>query len=361
MITFSDLTNRLSRIKYHFDSKYQIHPILEEKLSEEDKEELIDSVSRYDEELNVFADAIRNWINEDYDKLIQKGIILGGPPGIGKTHTLRQVLYRLINEGLINNTKASIDGEEDPKYGVQGIRKYLLEHINEKGYFEDSALDWAYEHAQLPSYYKGSITPISLYVTGFFNRKPNTIVIFDDCDRVFDDSNCLNTLKALTDTTTIDDEGGRLVAINSPHINNRDRNPFKDFGINVPSSYTFKGRVICITNKLAIDEDEHLSAVLDRCHFHAMKLDKKDMYWKIMSIVANQYEKNDNDTVKDVIIDCIDWMLKYKEEILNMPRLSLRFAKKITSSAVFFHGHDFEERFFEAMNLAVKEDQIHGD
>lgn len=119
---------------------------------------------------------------------IQPSLVVTGSPGVGKTHCVKQ---RVIDRGL-------------------EIHKDFV-HV------------------------KGRATPAGLYYTLY--EHSDKLIIFDDCDSVFKDDEAVNILKGALDSY---DE--RVVSyISTKMIKDAD-------GIPLPTSFTFTGRIIFISN-----------------------------------------------------------------------------------------------------------------
>lgn len=142
-----------------------------------------------------------------------RALIVSGPPGLGKSHSITQLL--------------SEKPEEDY------------------------------------TFVKGFTRATGLYRTLLEYKDKNKIVCFDDCDAVFFDENGLNLLKAALDTTK-----DRII---SWRAETRMRD---DAGDLLPTSFKYEGGIIFITNQ---DFDvlcnqgsrmsEHFKALMSRAHY----------------------------------------------------------------------------------------------
>lgn len=159
----------------------------------------------------------------DMTKACKKGtvraMIVTGPPGVGKSYGVEQVLekYNFVD------TIASDD--RPPKYEVV----------------------------------KGAMSALGLYVKLFNMAAKDNVVVFDDCDSVLLDDLSLNILKA-----ALDSKKDRRICWNT--------DSFKLRNEGVPDSFFFKGSAIFITN-IKFDNvkskklRDHLSALESRCHY----------------------------------------------------------------------------------------------
>jgi hypothetical protein len=124
---------------------------------------------------------------------------------------------------------------------------------------------------------KGAMTPIGLYCTLYKHSDKNNVLVFDDCDSVFQDDLSLNILKA-----ALDSGKKRRIYWNSDSAMLRREG--------VPDMFDFKGSCIFITNlqfqnlkskKL----QDHLEALQSRCHFLDLTLNTmRDRFLRIKQI-----------------------------------------------------------------------------
>ena len=222
---------------------------------------------------------------KDMTKAVKKGdvraMIVSGPPGVGKSHGVEEVLdrYKLMT---------SLGAEK--KYEV----------------------------------IKGAMSPIGLYCKLFNNADKGNVVVFDDCDSIFQDELSLNILKA-----ALDSKKERRIHWNT--------DSFKLRNEGVPDSFKFEASAIFITN-LKFDKvkgklREHLEALESRCHYMDLTIDtERDKMLRITQVVRDgmldSYKLADE--VKDEIIDFVDLNKKRLRE------LSLRTVLKVADLAVAF-------------------------
>lgn len=129
---------------------------------------------------------------------------IAGSGGGGKTFT---VLNEIANAGL---------EEVDLEGGIED-----LEEGDEVQVRDDQFL-----------VVSGATSPAELYRILFENS--NALIVFDDCDSFLKDENAVNILKSVLDTT-----GDGTVSWNSKYIER----------MGIPTTFTFNGRVIFISNK----------------------------------------------------------------------------------------------------------------
>ena len=166
---------------------------------------------------------------------------------------------------------------------------------------------------------KGAMTPIGLYCTLYKHSARNNVLVFDDCDSVFQDDLSLNILKA-----ALDSGKKRRIYWNSDSAMLRREG--------VPDMFDFKGACIFITNlqfsnlkskKL----QDHLEALQSRCHFLDLTLNTmRDRFLRIKQI----YRKGELFADYDFTQEQGDMVIEFMEQ--NQTRLremSLRMALKI--------------------------------
>jgi hypothetical protein len=153
-----------------------------------------------------------------------KGLVVSGPPGIGKSFTVEQAMEERIG------VQASLSGVRHP-----------------------------YE------FISGYLSPISLYCMLYKLSNENSVLVLDDADSILFDDDSLNLLKAALDTK----KTRRIHWGTNSYILEKE---------GVPSSFEFKGSVIFITN-LKFDDCKsskiapHLKALMSRAHYLDLRID----------------------------------------------------------------------------------------
>ena len=222
---------------------------------------------------------------KDMTKAVKKGdvraMIVSGPPGVGKSHGVEEVLDRYATMETLGAGKS-------------------FEVI------------------------KGAMSPIGLYCKLFGMADKGKVVVFDDCDSIFQDELSLNILKA-----ALDSKKNRWIHWNT--------DSFKLRNEGVPDKFKFEASAIFITN-LKFDKvkgklREHLSALESRCHYMDLTIDTdKDKVLRIKQVVQDGMldERKLSDEVKEDIMDFVD---------INKNRLrelSLRTVLKVADLAEAF-------------------------
>ncbi len=222
---------------------------------------------------------------QDMTKAVKKGdvraMIVSGPPGVGKSHGVEQVLDR---------------------------------------YKTLEAIGGAKNHEVI----KGAMSPIGLYCKLYKMADKGKVVVFDDCDGIFQDDLSLNILKA-----ALDSKKKRTIHWNT--------DSFKLRNEGVPDQFNFEASAIFITNmkfdKVKGKLREHLSALESRCHYMDLTIDSdKDKMLRIKQVtqdgMLDAYKISEE--VKNDIVDFVD---------INKNRLrelSLRTVLKVADLAVSF-------------------------
>ena len=206
-----------------------------------------------------------------------RAMIVVGPPGVGKSYGVE---YELEKSGLFEK--------------ISG-RKIKYEVI------------------------KGAMTPIGLYCTLYKHSDPNNVIVFDDCDSVFQDDLSLNILKA-----ALDSGKKRRIYWNSDSAMLRREG--------VPDAFDFKGGCIFITN-LKFDNlqskkmKDHLEALQSRCHFLDLTLNTmRDKFLRIKQIFRQGQLFNDYEFTPEKGEEILNFMNENKDRLREM---SLRMALKI--------------------------------
>ena len=222
---------------------------------------------------------------KDMTKAVKKGdvraMIVSGPPGVGKSHGVEEVLdrYQMLTS-----------------LGAQQKHEVI----------------------------KGAMSPIGLYCKLYKMSAPGSVVVFDDCDSIFQDDLSLNILKA-----ALDSKQNRYIHWNT--------DSFKLRNEGVPDKFKFEASAIFITNmkfdKVKGKLREHLEALESRCHYMDLTIDtERDKMLRIKQVIRdgmlNSYELTDE--VKEEIIDFVDINKKRLRE------LSLRTVLKVADLAVAF-------------------------
>lgn len=250
--------------------------------SEQDYELLDQSVeySQVEETDEEIVERIRSRFNilKDMTKAVKKGdvraMIVSGPPGVGKSHGIEEVLER---------------------YKVM----------------ETLGANKSYEVI------KGAMSPIGLYCKLFNMSERGKVVVFDDCDSIFNDELSLNILKA-----ALDSKKNRWIHWNTDSFKLRQED--------VPDKFRFEASAIFVTN-LKFDKvkgklREHLEALESRCHYMDLTIDNdRDKMLRIRQVIEDGMLA-EYDFDKEVEADVIDFVDANKNRLRE---LSLRTVLKV--------------------------------
>ena len=206
---------------------------------------------------------------------IVRGMVVTGPPGVGKSFGVEQVLDK-------NNLFDKL-ADKKLKFGVE----------------------------------KGAASAIGLFKLLYNYSDKGCVLVLDDCDTVLYDETSLNLLKAALDSSP-----KRTLSWNT------DSNLLRREGI--PEKFEFKGSVIFITN-LKFDNvrgkiKDHLDAIMSRCHYLDLTLDTaREKLLRVKQIVgagmldSYKFSKAEQQEIVDFMLDNQD----------KLREISLRMCTKI--------------------------------
>jgi hypothetical protein len=180
----------------------------------------------------------------DMTRAVKKGdvraMIVTGPPGVGKSYGVEEVLSKHdVMANIANNQK---------------LKKYDV--------------------------VKGAMSALGLYSKLYEYKDAKSILVFDDCDSVLQDELSLNILKAALDTSK-----KRTIHWNT------DSRLLRDQG--APNSFEFKGGAIFITNikfenVRSKKMRDHLEALESRCHYLDLTIDtEREKMLRIEQIIED--------------------------------------------------------------------------
>lgn len=223
-------------------------------------------------------DVLKEMTNAAVDGVV-RGMVVTGPPGVGKTYGVEKVIDEASTENKLTNRNPMA------KYGIE----------------------------------TGAATPIGLYQLLYDYSDKGSVLVLDDSDSVLYDEVSLNLLKAALDS------GKKRKLSWRSESRALDRN-------GVPDEYEFKGSVIFITN-LKFDKArgkiaDHLGAILSRCHYLDLTMDSaRDKMLRCKQIVNDgmlmNYRFDDYETAVEEIMN---YMVDNEQRLRE---LSLRMVTKI--------------------------------
>lgn len=239
-------------------------------VSAETEEEAMDRIEETFSMLNRIVDASARGVI--------RGLVVSGPPGVGKSFGVEKQLDHA-------NLFRTISGK-DPKYEIVS----------------------------------GAVSPIGLYQKLFHNRSKEQVLVFDDSDGILFEEESLNLLKA-----ALNSGDRRRICWNkeSRVLNEAD----------MPNSFDFEGSIIFLTNidfERSIAKNSrisaHLAAIMSRCHYLDLEIgSKRDKLLRIKQIIRDgmlapyDFSPEEEAKVQSFITDNADYLRE----------LSLRMVKKI--------------------------------
>jgi hypothetical protein len=205
-------------------------------------------------------------------KGVIRGLVVSGPAGVGKSHTIISTLEEQM--GL----PAGAQGME-PKFEV----------------------------------ISGHISPIMLYTTLYRLSDANSVLVLDDCD-VMEDLEAVNILKAALDTKRV----RRIHWGTASHVLEKE---------GVPTNFEFRGGVIFLTNaklnniktgKLA----PHCEAIVSRVHYLDLQITTmRERMIHIRNIVMNSDMLDEHALTPGTRKRLLDWLM---DNISNIAQVDLR-------------------------------------
>jgi hypothetical protein len=211
-----------------------------------------------------------------------RALIVSGPPGVGKSHGIEEVLKR-----------------HDLVQSLTGAVKYET--------------------------VKGAVSPLGLYCKLYQLASKDNVIVFDDCDTIFTDETSLNLLKA-----ALDSKETRTLHWNS------DSNKLR--AESIPSSFEFQGSAIFVTNvkfnKVRGRLREHIIALESRCHYIDLTIDTdREKMLLIKQIVSEGEMLRSHKLSDEVVADIVEFVDLNKSRLRE---LSLRSVLKIADLAKAF-------------------------
>ena len=164
---------------------------------------------------------------------------------------------------------------------------------------------------------KGASSAIGLYKVLYEYADKNNVLVLDDCDTVLYDETSLNLLKAALDSS----KKRRLSWNTDSALLRRE---------GIPDSVEFKGSVIFITN-LKFDKvrgkiKDHLDAIMSRCHYLDLTMDTtREKVLRCKQIVGDGM-LNEYQFTKEQETELMDFLI---ENQAKMREISLRMVTKL--------------------------------
>jgi len=208
-----------------------------------------------------------------------RALIVTGPPGVGKSHT---VIQEMEKASLFDKI-----AQRNPRFEIV----------------------------------KGAISGIGLFATLYKFADPRNVLVFDDCD-VWSDPDALNVLKGALDS-------GKKRRISW----NKDSRLLRDEG--VPNSFDFHGSIIFITNVDVANNNKrstvkaHIDALQSRAHYLDLTIDtERDKMLRVRQVHrdTNNGLFEDYGFSEEQSTEILDFM---ETNLTSLREISLRMAVKI--------------------------------
>ena len=195
---------------------------------------------------------------ESYAENVARGLfpsmIVSGPPGLGKSHTIKKVIRQLIKRGLMKEEQVS--------------------------------------------YISGTIRGPGLYIK-LYEQRNNGLIVLDDSDDIFRDETALNLMKCVLDSSE-----ERVVSYHklANFLEKED----------IPSSFTFNGSIIFCTNidmEMEMNKSNilspHFGALIDRSlYLHLAMRNQYDYFVRVNQVIQEGLFRDlrlSKDQIKEII------------------------------------------------------------
>lgn len=216
-----------------------------------------------------------DFITEVTDMVVRgesNSVIITGSGGLGKTYT---VMGCLKKAGLKAVAARVVESDEvDPEDLEEGGSGEIVER---KGDYE---------------IIKGFVTPKALYRLLYVNAE--RLIIFDDCDSVWDNATTVSLLKA-----ALDSYDTRTISWFSESKSDDD---------DLPQQFEFKGKIIFVSNLALTDLDQ---AVLSRCLYVDVSMTAQEKVARIKTLAP----KIRPDMTKAAKEECIKLLEEHADRI----------------------------------------------
>lgn len=226
------------------------------------------------------------------------------------------VMYRLT-QGVINGAMRSLIVSGAPGMGKSHtIEVQLLSPAADKGQIKLDVI-------------RGSISPVDLYKRLYKFSSPNSVILLDDADSIYEDEDGLNILKAALDTSKT-----RKISWL------RESSALKSE--EVPNQFIFEGAMIFITNKdfqwiVEMERNKlvpHIAALMDRSKYLDLKLhDIDDCTAWVGHMVRKQNILVQHGLTREQQEKALDWLTKNYSQLRSLSiRTMMHVAEFILAS-----------------------------
>jgi len=157
---------------------------------------------------------------------------------------------------------------------------------------------------------KGTMSAIKLYQALYTSQSRGDVLLIDDCDKIFDNEESLNILKASLDTGDV-----RMV-----HWN-KESSILEQAGITSP--FEFEGSVIFVTNKDFAAEiaggskmSVHYEALIDRSLYLDLGIHtRREIIVRISQVIFSDEFLSENSLTADEAKSIMIWLNKHQDEL----------------------------------------------
>jgi hypothetical protein len=226
-----------------------------------------------------------------------RGVVVTGPPGVGKSHGVAKALRNSIELPQLEAILSWDSESGQPKPVVD--KKRNEEDIEQRFKFVS-----------------GHCTPLKLFEILYEGKEPNMVTVFDDCDGVLRNEDSLNLFKVALNTVA----EKRIMTWNST----RER-------ADVPNRFEFQGSIVVITNinfenpeKASPALAEHLKAIMDRVYYIDLAITNvREKYLHIEGVCK------DHDLLKNMGLGPVQI-----EEVMGFFKANLEYFREVSIRTV---------------------------
>lgn len=266
-----------------------------EQLPDHDPNETLEQASQ---RIAVRYDALERMTKRIVAKRIPS-LVVSGPPGLGKSYTVKAELDRVFPDGPDREPEFDADAPEAEDGDIgEGDGQLNYDIVS------------------------GSISAVGLYQALWYTRNGG-ILVLDDCDDVFRDETALNILKAALDSSPVRNISWR-----------KEAKWLADYGI--ADRFAYKGHVIFLTNidfeqviQSGKRDAEHFKALIDRSLYLCLTLrSRRDFMIRLRQVsegpdgmLATQFGCDEEE-----IEEVLDFVAEHQTRFYN---LSLRLVGQV--------------------------------
>ena len=219
-------------------------------------------------------------------------LIVSGPPGLGKSHTVKKVIQKL---GLVETHAGGAEFAADDAKATNT---------------KQNTASWI----------SGTIRGPGLYIQ-LWEQREGGILILDDSDDIFRDETALNLLKSV-----LDSKDQRIVSYHKL-ANFLEKN-------DIPQSFEFKGSVIFCTN-IDMEAEMQKNNILSP-HFHA--LIDRSLYLHLAMRNQHDYFVRVNQVIEEGLFEQLELDKKEIKEVIKFVKDNLENFYLLSLRLVYYIG-----------------------